>query len=202
MTWNTFLMPKRSATEIVDPAVQNGRQYQKSVGTAVEEMGEFEDAWEDEIESDDGEVVDAEADEQEDGTSITNPIQKLLKYHQGMDVDEVLPPIEESEELPPAPQAFIPGTHVVGQDEVLEADDSVYIMRHTMNVNWPCLSFDILRDNLGDERQRYPAVAYLVTGSQADVPKNNEVSVYKLSSLHRTQKDGGKSEERRVVQDY
>jgi len=109
-----------------------------------------------------------------------------------MDVDEVLPPIEESEEPPPAPQAFIPGTHVVGQGEVLEADDSVYIMRHTMNVNWPCLSFDILRDNLGDERQRYPAVAYLVAGSQADIPKNNEVSVYKLSSLHRTQKDGGK----------
>ena len=43
-----------------------------------------------------------------------------------MDVDdEVMPPIEETEEQPPAPQTFIPGVHKLGQDEVLEADDSV-----------------------------------------------------------------------------
>jgi ribosome assembly protein RRB1 len=107
-----------------------------------------------------------------------------------MDVDEILPAIEESADAHPASDVFIPGTHALGKDEVLEADDSVYLMRHTMNVNWPCLSFDILRDNLGYERQRYPATAYLVAGTQADVPKNNEVSVYKLTSLHRTQKDG------------
>ena len=107
-----------------------------------------------------------------------------------MDVDEILPAIEESAEPPPAPNVFIPGTHVLGKDEILEADDSVYVMRHSMNVNWPCLSFDILKDNLGYERQRYPATAYLVAGTQADVAKNNEVLVYKLSSLHRTQKDG------------
>lgn len=107
-----------------------------------------------------------------------------------MDVDEVLPAIEESNE-PQVSEAFIPGTHVLGKDEILEADDSVYVMRHSMNVNWPCLSFDVLRDNLGDERQRYPATAYLVTGTQADTAKNNEVVVYKLSSLHRTQKNDG-----------
>lgn len=108
-----------------------------------------------------------------------------------MDVDEVLPAIEESEEQPSAPDIFLPGVHKLGKDEVLEADDSVYIMRHNMNTNWPCLSFDVLRDNLGDERQRYPATAYLVAGTQADMAKNNEVVVYKLTSLHRTQKDRG-----------
>ena len=109
-----------------------------------------------------------------------------------MDVDEVMSAIEESDEHPPAPHdAFIPGSRALEKDEILEPDDSVYIMRHTMNVNWPCLSFDILRDNLGDGRQRYPATVYLVSGTQADVPKNNEISVYKMSSLHRTQKDGG-----------
>lgn len=109
----------------------------------------------------------------------------------GMDVDEVMPAIEESDEHPSAPDAFIPGSRALEKDEILEPDDSVYIMRHSMNVNWPCLSFDILRDSLGDGRQRYPATAYLVSGTQADVPKNNELSVYKMSSLHRTQKDGG-----------
>lgn len=105
-----------------------------------------------------------------------------------MDVDEdVLPPIEESEEKPPAPNVFIPGVHQLGKDEVLEADDSVYIMRHHLAVDWPCLSFDVLRDSLGDERQRYPATAYVVTGTQADVAKNNTLRVYKMSSLHKTQ---------------
>ena len=109
-----------------------------------------------------------------------------------MDVDEFLPAIEESDEPPQAPQVFIPGTHVLGNAEVLEADDSVYIMRHSMNVNCPCLSFDILRDNLGDERQRFPTTAYIVAGTQAESATKNEVVVYKMSSLHRTQKDGSK----------
>jgi len=117
-------------------------------------------------------------------------IYALMTHLIGMDVDEVMPAIEESDEQPEAPQVFIPGTHVLGEGEVLEADDSVYIMRHSMNVNWPCLSFDILRDNLGDERQRFPATAYIVTGTQADNANKNELLVYKMSSLHKTQKDG------------
>jgi ribosome assembly protein RRB1 len=109
-----------------------------------------------------------------------------------MDVDEVLPAIEESDEPAQTPSVFIPGIHVLGKDEILEPDDSVYTMRHTMNVTWPCLSFDVLRDNLGDQRKRYPATVYLVAGTQADRPDRNELTVYKLSSLHKTQKDGGK----------
>lgn len=102
-----------------------------------------------------------------------------------------MPAIEESDERPAAPDVFVPGSYALEKDEVLEPDDSVYIMRQTMNVTWPCLSFDILRDSLGDERQRYPATAYLVAGSQALDTTNSEVFVYKMSSLHRTQKDGG-----------
>ena len=107
-----------------------------------------------------------------------------------MDIDEV-PAIEESEEQPHSLEAFIPGTHVLAKDEILEPDDSVYIMRHSMNVTWPCLSFDVLRDSLGNERQRYPATAYVVAGTQAVETNQNELSVFKMSSLHRTQKDGG-----------
>lgn len=116
-----------------------------------------------------------------------------------MEVDEeVLPPIEESEEQPAAPNVFIPGVHKLGKDEVLEADESVYIMRHSMNVNWPCLSFDVLRDSLGDERQRFPATSYIVTGTQADAAKNNEITVYKMSSLHKTQRNEGQPQTSRV----
>ena len=108
-----------------------------------------------------------------------------------MEVDDgVMPPIEESDEKPRAPNVFIPGVHTLGKDEILEPDDSVYIMRHTMNANWPCLSFDVLRDDEGDQRQRFPATAYIVAGSQADVAKKNELSVFKMTQLHKTQKDG------------
>ena len=107
-----------------------------------------------------------------------------------MDVDRALSPVEESEERAKAPRVYIPGVHILGEDETLEPDDSVYIMRHAMNVHWPCLSFDILKDNLGHERQRFPETAYIVAGTQADVAKNNEVVVYKMSSLHKTQKKG------------
>ena len=109
----------------------------------------------------------------------------------GMDIDEVIPAMEDSEEKPAPPRAYVPGLHTLEKDEVLEADESTYIMRHTMNVNWPCLSFDILRDSLGDERRRFPATAYIVSGTQADEMKKNEITVYKMSSLHKTQKDGG-----------
>ncbi|KAG6862167.1 hypothetical protein C0995_004249 [Termitomyces sp. Mi166 len=177
-------MSKRSATEVSEIASKSARTGQSETGpsskhedTNMDDMGEFEDAWEDEIESDD-EVVDAEAGDREDG----------------MDIDEVMPPIEESEEPAPPPNVFIPGAHVLGKDEVLEADDSVYIMRHSMNVPWPCLSFDVLRDQLGDERQRYPATAYIVTGTQADLANSNEVVLYKMSSLHKTQKDSDDSD--------
>ena len=188
-------MSKRSAAE----GHTEGQPYPKAHGgaprrsdVAVDEMGEFEDAWEDEIEDED--PVDPELSEGEDGTR-SRRYTSFIRHDtpSAMDVDQVMPAIEESEEQPPEPQAYIPGTHVLGKDEILEPDDTVYIMRHSLNVTWPCLSFDVLRDNLGDGRQRYPASAYVVAGTQADQASNNELSVYKMSSLHRTQKDGGPS---------
>lgn len=86
---------------------------------------------------------------------------------------------------------YLPGTHTLEKDEVLEPDQSVYEMLHRMNVTWPCLSFDVLRDGLGDERRSYPATTYIASGTQADVAKNNEVLIMKMSQLHKTQKDDG-----------
>jgi ribosome assembly protein RRB1 len=190
-------MSKRSAND-----TQDGQPFQKTQASGnrrdvpvIDERGEFEDAWEDEIESDEELANPDDEDEDEDGLQSYKASRFLILIDfcitAGMDVDDVLPAIEESDEVPQAPRVYIPGTHTLGKDEILEPDDSVYIMRHSMNVNWPCLSFDILRDNLGDERQRFPATAYIVAGTQADGPSKNEVVVYKMSSLHRTQKDGG-----------
>jgi ribosome assembly protein RRB1 len=109
-----------------------------------------------------------------------------------MDVDvEVTGAVEDEDAPQPDTDVYLPGTHTLGKDEVLEPDQSVYEMLHHMNVTWPCLSFDVLRDSLGDERRRYPATTYVVTGTQADLAKNNEILVMKMSHLHKTQKDGG-----------
>lgn len=72
-------MSKRSATELVPSGIQTGEPFNKAHGTgprrenvASDEMGEFEDAWEDELESDE-EVVDAgEDEEREDGVSLVS----------------------------------------------------------------------------------------------------------------------------------
>lgn len=105
--------------------------------------------------------------------------------------DDILLAVEEEDEAEPEPETFIPGEHQLAEDEILEPDQTVYEMLHHMNVSWPCLSFDILRDGQGENRQRYPASAFVVTGTQADVASKNEVLVMKMSQLHKTQKDDG-----------
>jgi ribosome assembly protein RRB1 len=75
------------------------------------------------------------------------------------------------------------------QDLELEMDPSAYKMYHTLTPEWPCLSFDLLRDNLGENRQRYPHSLQAVIGTQADQPSRNQVTVLKLSDLSKLPQD-------------
>ncbi|KAK6332441.1 ribosome biosynthesis protein rrb1 [Orbilia brochopaga] len=134
-------------------------------------MGEFEDPYEDEMESD-GEVVEAE----------TESEMEEDEDDEAMDVDTEAYRISRPQEP-------------LGKDEVLEPDPSAFHMLHNMGTKWPCLSFDIIPDNLGDNRQTYPATVYLVTGTQASKPKDNEITVMKLSSLSRMKQDPEDSDE-------
>lgn len=92
-------------------------------------------------------------------------------------------------------QTFIPGRNKLAQGESLSPDISAYEMLHTLSTTWPCLSFDFIRDSLGDNRKRYPATLYAVAGTQAESQKvqDNELIVMKLSGLSRT--DRGREEE-------
>jgi ribosome assembly protein RRB1 len=84
-------------------------------------------------------------------------------------------------------QTFIPGRHRLAPGETLAPDPTTYEMLHTLTTTWPCLSFDIIRDNLGDERTAFPATIYAVAGTQAEGgrEKENELMVMKLSGLSR-----------------
>jgi hypothetical protein len=51
-----------------------------------------------------------------------------------------------------APRVFMPGRDKLAADEVLDYDSSAYTMYHKMHVEWPCLTFDVVRDAHGANR--------------------------------------------------
>ena len=78
------------------------------------------------------------------------------------------------------------GIDTLPEGEELEFDPSAYIMYHTLRAEWPCLSFDILRDSLGEGRIRFPMSMYLICGSQADRIDKNCLTIMKLTELSKT----------------
>lgn len=50
--------------------------------------------------------------------------------------------------------------------ETLQYDPSVYDCMSTMTLDWPCLSFDLLRDHLGAPRAAFPHTLFMVAGTQ------------------------------------
>jgi ribosome assembly protein RRB1 len=93
-------------------------------------------------------------------------------------------------------ETFIPGRTKLAPGETLSPDPSTYDMLHTLSTPWPCLSFDIVRDSLGDNRKTYPATVYAVTGTQAEgsKTKDNELMVIKMSGLSKMEKEGEESD--------
>ncbi|KAG0137531.1 hypothetical protein HOY82DRAFT_649252 [Tuber indicum] len=61
----------------------------------------------------------------------------------------------------------MPSRRVLRKDEVQGPDPTAYHMQHSMNINWPCLSIDMMQDGLG----------------HASIAKDNEVPVMKWSGL-------------------
>lgn len=177
-------MPKRTANDELDAGVPksavkvdedslprvNGEQKADDI-----DMGEFEDPYGDDFESD-GEIV--EIDSEGEG-------------YEGMDEQSMNKKIEEIEnknkEEENISSIYLPHkSKPLGPDEVLEADPSVYEMLHNVNLPWPCMTLDVLPDNLGVERRKYPATVYLATATQASKAKDNELITMKLSSLSKT----------------
>lgn len=136
------------------------------------DIGEFEDPYGDEFESD-GDIIELDSADEDDEMDETTGAQKI----------EELEKQEEEQE----PTIYLPHkSKPLGPDEVLEADPTVYEMLHNVNMPWPCLTLDVLPDNLGSERRTYPASVYVTTATQASRGKDNELITMKLSSLSKT----------------
>ncbi len=93
-------------------------------------------------------------------------------------------------------QTFIPGRNELEKGQTLSPDASAYDMLHTLSTTWPCLSFDIVKDSLGNNRKAYPATVYAVAGTQAASKRksDNELMVMKLSGLSRMDRDRGEED--------
>ena len=65
----------------------------------------------------------------------------------------------------------------------LEYDPTAYDCLHALAFEWPCLSFDVLRDALGEGRKAFPHAMYVVAGTQADAANKNCLVVARLTNL-------------------
>ncbi|KAL3103344.1 hypothetical protein niasHS_002530 [Heterodera schachtii] len=86
-------------------------------------------------------------------------------------------------------KVYVPGiSRILKASEELVYDEKAYLLFHTFETNYPCLSFDVLSDSLGDNRSDFPMTAWLAAGTQADRAKDNELLVLRLSNLHANEK--------------
>jgi len=73
-----------------------------------------------------------------------------------------------------------------GRPEEMEYDASAYDCLHAFSHEWPSLSFDILKDDMGDERTQFPHAFFMVSGTQADRANKNALSISRVGRLKKT----------------
>ncbi|OHS99066.1 ribosome assembly protein RRB1 [Tritrichomonas foetus] len=86
-----------------------------------------------------------------------------------------------------------------GSDEEFGFTNSIYRQYFQMNFEWPCLSFDVLRDELGANRVHFPHTAYFVAATQADSEDENQLLVTKISEMQCTKFDDEIDDESKLV---
>jgi ribosome assembly protein RRB1 len=101
------------------------------------------------------------------------------------------------------PETYLPSFHME-KDEILDFDATAYEMYHSMNVEWPCLSFAFLKNSLEMENLHFPLTTYMVSGTQADQSHNNKLWVMKWSQLNKMKhdQDSDESDEEDPILNY
>eukprot|EP00388_Colpodella_angusta_P009597 GDKJ01025466.1.p1 GENE.GDKJ01025466.1~~GDKJ01025466.1.p1 ORF type:complete len:546 (+),score=75.91 GDKJ01025466.1:218-1639(+) len=76
-----------------------------------------------------------------------------------------------------------------GETMELEYSNKAYDSFFQLRTEYPCLSFDIIKDNEGANRTKYPLSMYFVCGSQADEAGKNQLYVMRVSNICKTKHD-------------
>lgn len=79
--------------------------------------------------------------------------------------------------------------------EEIEITPEAYKLYFNLTTEWPCLSFDIINDNLGYNRRKFPHSLTAVIGTQADYDRNNKITVLRLNDLGRMKNDNEDSDD-------
>ena len=92
------------------------------------------------------------------------------------------------------PEVYLPGK-ALKKGEELVPDHTAYRMLHVAQTGAPCLSFDVIKDALGDSRTSYPMSMYLVAGTQAAQAHLNSILVVKMSKINGIKSDDDDDED-------
>uniref|UniRef100_A0A8R7U639 Histone-binding protein RBBP4-like N-terminal domain-containing protein n=1 Tax=Triticum urartu TaxID=4572 RepID=A0A8R7U639_TRIUA len=77
-----------------------------------------------------------------------------------------------------------PGVDALEEGEELQFDPEAYNYLRGFSIGWPCLSFDVVQDQLGLVRSEFPHTLYGVAGTQAEKAPWNYIGVFKLSNIN------------------
>ncbi|XP_031844988.1 WD repeat-containing protein 1 l(2)09851 [Nomia melanderi] len=91
--------------------------------------------------------------------------------------------IEETGDQNSESKVYLPGRPLESGEELV-VDKSAYRMLHHAQSGAPCLSFDVILDDLGSNREDYPLTMYLIAGTQAAKAHVNNLLVMKMKNLH------------------
>lgn len=81
------------------------------------------------------------------------------------------------------PDVYLPGQPLKDGEELV-CDESAYIMLHQAQTGAPCLSFDIICDQLGNNRETFPLTCYFAAGTQAAKTHVNRYAIYYILLLY------------------
>ncbi|KAK5971150.1 Glutamate-rich WD repeat-containing protein 1 [Trichostrongylus colubriformis] len=112
-----------------------------------------------------------------------------------MEVNEDGMEVEQPEASSKKPkQVYIPGvSRALQEGEELDFDPSAYNLFYSFETKWSCLSFDIIKDD--NASTDFPLKCYIVAGTQADKPKNNELVVMGLKNLNPLEDDDSENDD-------
>ncbi|KAF4732692.1 Glutamate-rich WD repeat-containing protein 1, partial [Perkinsus olseni] len=133
--------------------------------------------------------LEKEKTEQADGLEFEDPVEDEFEKEEIIDgdaSDAEMAAEEEDAAAAGGTAVYRPGVDKVEEgEELVLGDPTMYTMLHRAEVEWPCLSFDTIQDNLGASRKKYPMTCYVVAGTQADTAKNNKIVVMKWSHMYK-----------------